>query len=302
MPDLSAIASLVRLPAALSAPGDPLLGAAASGAQRTPLRAVGLVGASCSLYLAGMALNDYADRDVDAVERPGRPIPSGRVSARFALGLGTALTVAGVGLAGLSGGRRALAVAAPLAANVWAYDLVLKGTPAGSVAMASARFLDVLLGADPARRRQALPAAAIVGAHTLKLTMVSRHEVGGAGPEVGWTALAATAAVTAVGGMWAAQRLAVSAVHGGRSRRVADALATAGLLGTYAVTSGRTELAAARDPSPAALQRSVGVGVLGLMPLEAGLHAAAVGPLPVTAGIAGVWPLARRFARRRSVT
>ena len=35
--------------------------------------------------MAGMALNDYADREIDAVERPGRPIPSGRVTPEFAL-------------------------------------------------------------------------------------------------------------------------------------------------------------------------------------------------------------------------
>src|SRR2546427_505844 len=35
--------------------------------------------ASACLYLGGIALNDYFDREVDAVERPERPIPSGAV-------------------------------------------------------------------------------------------------------------------------------------------------------------------------------------------------------------------------------
>ena len=64
----------------LSVPGDVLVGAAAPGARGDLRRAAGLAGASSCLYLAGMALNDYADREVDAVERPARPIPSGRVS------------------------------------------------------------------------------------------------------------------------------------------------------------------------------------------------------------------------------
>jgi 4-hydroxybenzoate polyprenyltransferase len=80
-----------------------------------------------------MALNDYADR---AVERPGRPIPSGRVRPRVALGVAAGLTVAGLGLAGLSGRGRALAVAVPLAGTVWAYDLIVKSTPVGPVALA----------------------------------------------------------------------------------------------------------------------------------------------------------------------
>ena len=40
-----------------------------------------------------------------------------------------------------------LAVAVPLAAAVWGYDLVWKDTAAGPAAMAAARSLDVLLGA-----------------------------------------------------------------------------------------------------------------------------------------------------------
>lgn len=73
------IAALVRLPAVLSVPGDVLLGAAMSG-RRTGGRTLLLTGSSSLLYLAGMALNDWADREVDARERPERPIPSGRVA------------------------------------------------------------------------------------------------------------------------------------------------------------------------------------------------------------------------------
>lgn len=297
MPDASALASLVRLPAVLSAPGDALLGAAASGARRSPAATLGLVGSSCCLYLAGMALNDYADREVDAVERPQRPIPSGRVTPGFALGLATALTAAGVGLAGLAGGRRALSVALPLAGTVWAYDLALKGTDAGPVAMAAARSLDVLLGADPDRRRAALPAAAVVGAHTLKITLLSRSEVQGAGPQLGRRALAATGAITAAAAVLGASRLARVP-----DERLGRGALAAWQLGSYASTSALAEDHAVRDPSPKSIQQAVGAGVLGLLPLEAGLHAAAGGPTGVTAALVGAWPLAKAMARRRSVT
>jgi hypothetical protein len=297
VPAPSAIASLVRLPAVLSAPGDPLLGAAASGAQRSPAATAALLASSCCLYLGGMALNDYADREVDAVERPTRPIPSGRVTPRFALGLGSGLLAAGLALAGVGGGRQAIAVAAPLAGTVLAYDLALKDTPAGPPAMAAARFLDVLLGAAPGRRRQALPAAGIVGAHTLKITLVSQHEVQGAHSQVGRRALLGTAGVTAAAAAFAANRLrGVS-----RSRLGRTALA-AGLLGSYAASSAMAEDHAARQPTPGALQRAVGTGVLNLLPLESGLHAASGGPLPASVGVAAAWPFARALARRRAVT
>ncbi len=93
-----------------------------------------------------MALNDWADRAEDAVERPHRPIPSGRVRPAAALTAAGTLTGTGLALAAAAG-RPALAVATPLAATVWAYDLGLKHTPAGPAAMAAARGLDLLLGA-----------------------------------------------------------------------------------------------------------------------------------------------------------
>src|SRR5215213_1226074 len=139
LPAPADVAELVRLPAVLSVPGDVLVGAAASGQVGNRPRTAGLVASSSCLYLAGMALNDYADRDVDAVERPGRPIPSGRVSPEFALGLAGALTLGGALIAVAADGRRALKVVAPLAAAVWGYDLVLKSTPAGSAGMSACR-------------------------------------------------------------------------------------------------------------------------------------------------------------------
>lgn len=284
------IVELVRAPAALTVPGDVVAGAAAAG---WPFRAgtPALAASSACLYWAGMALNDYADRDVDAVERPGRPIPSGRVTPRFALGLAAGLTAAGVGLAGLAGGRRALGVAVPLAATVWAYDLVLKGTPAGPAAMAAARGLDVLMGAGAGagRMRRAAPAAALVAAHTWAVTMLSRREVTGGGPWLPRATLAATGVIGAAAGL-AGQR-------GSAPQR----LAGAGLLAVYGATFGRAQVAAARDPSPVPLQRAVGAGILGLMPLQAALAAGAGAPaaaLPVAAA----FPLARRLSRKVSPT
>ncbi|MFG3530359.1 SCO3242 family prenyltransferase [Streptomyces sp. NPDC047917] len=206
-------AELLRVSALFTVPGDALAGAAASG--RRPNGSTALaVGASLCLYEAGMALNDWADRAEDAVDRPHRPIPSGRIAPGAALAAAGALTAAGLGLAARAG-RPALAVATGLAATVWAYDLRLKHTPAGPAAMAAARGLDLLLGAtatgmaggttrpgvgpDPAARGSvlgALPAAGLLGAHTYAVTAVSRHEAHGGSATA---PLAALAAVTALG-------------------------------------------------------------------------------------------------------
>ena len=278
----------------LSVPGDVLVGAAASGQVRgrgDASRAMGLAASSSCLYLAGMALNDYADRDLDARERPERPIPSGRVTPQFALGLATGLTVAGAGIAVAADGLRALKVAVPLAGAVWAYDLALKPTGAAVAGMSACRALDVLMGAGAHGSTRALPSAAVVGAHIATVTAVSRHEVDGATPALGRAALKATLAVTGAAAGLALRR-------GRRPTRVAAAL---GLVGAYAATVGGAHAQAAADPSPERVRRAVGTGVLGLMPLEAGL-AAGAGALAPAAGIALAWPLARTLARRRSVT
>lgn len=295
LPDARSVMDLVRLPAVLSVPGDCLLGHASAGAPGNAARTAGLAGSSCLLYLGGMALNDYADRDVDAVERPQRPIPSGRVQPGFALRLAQALTAAGVITAGLAGGRRSLAVAVPLAATIWAYDLALKNTPAGPVAMAGCRALDVLLGASPAAISSALAPAAVVGGHTFAVTVVSRHEAAGGSRAVGRGAVCAATVVTVAAGAFAVRRLR------GTPRARALAPGAAALLAVYASSFGRASVEATRDPSATRLQRVVGAGVLGLIPLEAAMLAGTGRPA-TAGGVATLWPLARQLSRRRSVT
>ena len=54
-----------------------------------------LLAASSSLYLAGMVLNDAFDREIDALERPERPLPSGRIAPATAWRLGLDLVASG---------------------------------------------------------------------------------------------------------------------------------------------------------------------------------------------------------------
>ncbi|MBO4275242.1 SCO3242 family prenyltransferase [Microbispora triticiradicis] len=247
---------LVRAPAALSVPGDTLAGAAAAGRAARP----GLAAASVLLYWAGMALNDWSDRDLDAVERPERPIPSGRISPAGALGVAVALTGAGVAAAGIFGGRRGLALAGLLAGSVWAYDTKLKHTPAGPAAMAACRVFDVLLGAGPATRAAA-PMALAVGAHTYGITLLGTAEVDGAEPSTIVGAMAATGATAA---------LAAVACLGGRSGGgTAGRLGAAGLIAGYLATAGRAQVALCTDPDPQHVRQAVRMSILGLIPLQA---------------------------------
>ncbi|MEU5256636.1 SCO3242 family prenyltransferase [Streptomyces longwoodensis] len=285
-------AELLRLPALFTVPGDALAGAAALGTRPTGRTLLGIASSLC-LYEAGMALNDWADREEDAAERPHRPLPSGRIRPAAALGAAGALTAAGLALAARAG-RPALTVAVPLAATVWSYDLVLKRTPAGPAAMAAARGLDLLLGAaaTAGQVRPALPSAALLGAHTLAVTTVSRQETGGGTPLAPLTALATTGALT-----W---RLHRRAADRPQAPALAEALPPA-LAAGYALTTARPYLHAALNPSAPLTQRAVGAGIRATIPLQAALTARSGAPAAAlcTAALA---PLARVFARRVSVT
>ncbi|MEU5343557.1 SCO3242 family prenyltransferase [Streptomyces sp. NPDC020766] len=332
---MNAWVELLRLSALFTVPGDALAGAAAAGARPNP-RTLAAIASSLCLYEAGMALNDWADRAEDAVDRPHRPLPSGRIKPAAALAAAGGLTAAGLALASTAG-RRPLAVAGALAATVWSYDLVLKRTPAGPVAMAGARALDLLLGGVAAHGdiRRALPSALALGTHTLAVTTVSRHETQGGSAWAPLSGLATTAALA-----WsvtrddpARDRQSGEGLQGGRDRQAARdwqpgwdrqprgdrqagrdrqsgrAAATAtnlvslrgALAAVYAVTAARPLFHAALNPSPQLTQRAVGGGIRAMIPLQAAL--AARSGAPVTALLtAALAPAARRFGRKVSMT
>jgi 4-hydroxybenzoate polyprenyltransferase len=146
MTDLRPYAQLVRLPNLPSALADICLGALAARALPEHGWSFALLlPASACLYSAGMVWNDYFDREQDRRERPFRPLPSGRISTRQAVYLGTTLLIAGVLLATLAG-RAAGWLALGIAAAVMLYDGWLKRIWAGPLGMGACRFLNVLLG------------------------------------------------------------------------------------------------------------------------------------------------------------
>jgi hypothetical protein len=130
-------AELLRASALFTVPGDALASAPATGLR--PDRGTAYAaGASLRLNGAGLALDGWADRDEDAVERPHQPVPSGRISPAAALKATGLLPAAGLTFAARAG-RSAAAVAPALTATIWAYDLRLKHTPAAPAATAPAR-------------------------------------------------------------------------------------------------------------------------------------------------------------------
>ncbi|MGV0094788.1 SCO3242 family prenyltransferase [Streptomyces californicus] len=289
---LGAAVRLVRAPAALTVPGDVLAGMLSSGARLRPRAALAVASSVC-LYWAGMALNDWADREIDAVERPERPIPSGTVSPGAAFALATGLTATGIGLSAAAGGRRGLVPAAALSTAIWSYDLLFKSTPAGPAVMGAARGIDVLSGAvaGGGTLTSALPSAGIVALHTGLITMLSRDEVT---PGPG----AATAAALGIGGS-AGVALAVAAPSPGV--RCLDRSASASLAAAYLASFVPPLAAVSRGPSARRVQLAVGAGIHALLPLQAGLVARSGSPV-LALLIAAAHPLARSLGRRIAPT
>lgn len=177
-----------------------LCGMALSG---SGLRApeVALVGLAVSLmYVGGMFLNDAFDREIDARERPERPIPSGLVSAREVFAVGYGLLGAGVLLVGghayLEGrGAAPVVASALLAGAIVLYDAWHKGNPLSPALMGLCR---VLVYATAALAAGGQLGSAVIGGGVALLFYL-----------IGLTAIAKQENLLAVRSLWALGFMAV---------------------------------------------------------------------------------------------
>ena len=99
-------------------------GAVSSGAALGPAWdrvALGVLLAGPVVCGMSQAANDWCDRHVDAINEPGRPIPSGRVPGRWGLWVALAMTALSLALGWALGPWGLLATVAAVAA-AWAYS------------------------------------------------------------------------------------------------------------------------------------------------------------------------------------
>jgi 4-hydroxybenzoate polyprenyltransferase len=171
---------LVRPANVTTALADVLAGYAVAGLGQ-PRALPWLLLSTAGLYAGGIVLNDFFDRRLDAVERPERPIPSGRVPARAAAVFGGTLLAAGIIAASAATGPSGL-IALAIACAVLAYDAAAKQHAVfGPLTMGTCRALNLLLGvsAVPAVLMSEWPIAAIPLAYITAVTLLSRGEVRG---------------------------------------------------------------------------------------------------------------------------
>ena len=282
---------LVRLPNVFTAAADSLAGwlwvGGAWGVWRVWLP---LAVASMAIYAAGIALNDVFDLAIDREERPNRPIPSGRVSVRFAAVLGTVLLAIGLLAAGLTGKTSVAIVAGAIVAAVLAYDLGVKRTILGPEVMGICRMLNVLMGmAAGSSVATDRPSGAIVagsiGVFVVGLTWVSRSETH-SGRRSG---LAAGVSIQALSLAF----LATSAIGTVRpylapASSVWNVALGLSVLAAVAFFVGRAAWNAWREPIPPRIQALVKTSVLSLVWLDVAIVASRRGPLDALA-VAALW-------------
>jgi 4-hydroxybenzoate polyprenyltransferase len=165
-----------NLPTVLS---NALAGLTLAGADWTPQALAAAVLALVLFYVGGMYLNDAFDADIDARERPARPIPRGDAARGAVFAAGFALLGLGIAAAFLAGPPAGLAGTA-LAAAILLYDAVHKRTALAPLIMGLCRLLAYLTAALMAGGGAVTPAL-LVGAlglfcHVVGLTYAARQE------------------------------------------------------------------------------------------------------------------------------
>lgn len=225
---------------------------------------------SAGLYLGGMVLNDVFDADLDAEERPNRPIPSGQISRRAAAIFGAFLMLIGLGAGGTASAdfhSVTIIVAGLLAAAVVLYDGILKNTVLAPFGMAGCRLLNVMLGASCCgswNELWAAPQLQIAGAlglYVFGVTWFAQNEAGTSSRRVLYAGF-----ITAIGGLgWNAH---TAWQQSGQSSAGTGAMIALGLIAGNITVRCLTAIDANRS---VLLQKTVGFMLLHIIFIDAAM-------------------------------
>jgi len=284
---------LMRPANIVTAWADILVGFAASGSvvwQQIDIPLVWLLLATSGLYGGGVVFNDVFDAELDAQERPERPIPSGMIAKQNAIALGTFLLVIGI-IAAAQVSVTSLVIAATVAFAAIIYDAFGKHhTIFGPINMGICRGGNLLLGvsAVPAMVEHLWFLAIIPIAYIAAITAISQGEVHGGNNRTGIAALVLIAGVI-------------------------SGVVTLGLLPEYQTLAALPFIAlfawrvipafvqAWREATPVNIRTAVKAGVLSLIVLDAAIAAGFAG-LPYGLLVLGLLPISLSLARIFAVT
>jgi 4-hydroxybenzoate polyprenyltransferase len=263
------VAGLVRLarPANIITAYADILAGNAAAPVANPAALPFLLLATTGLYGGGVVFNDVFDADLDATERPERPIPSGTVPMTAAVMLGAVLLGGAVFIAWCSSPLSGV-VAAAIAVAALVYDRIGKHHAVlGPINMGLCRALNLLLGITAGGQLTGFHwlLAAVPLCYIAGITALSRGEVKGG-----------TRAAAIISGCWLAATLVLFFVAA-----ILEGLRACWCLPFVAALLFRNFgpfRSAFQSPTPAAIRVAVKTGILSLILLDASLAAMFAGP------------------------
>ena len=289
-----ALLSLTRPANLVTAVADVLAGMAIAGYflpdSTGPAAPVGwLCLATVGLYGGGVVFNDVFDAELDAIERPERPIPSGVVPKKTAILLGVSLLIVGIVATFLVNQTAGfLAIAISVASLV--YDRFGKHHSwLGPINMGLCRGLNLLLGIS-ILPEQVLPwvwVGLVPIAYIAAITMISRGEVHGGSPVI----------LRAAGLLYALVIGCVAALAQ-RQQQLGTALPFLLLFGYYIFPP---LWRAVKEPAGRNIGLAVKAGVLSLIVMNAA-WVAAFASFPLAFLVFCLLPLSRLLAKVFAVT
>lgn len=255
----------------------------------SPDSAYWLILATVGLYGGGVVMNDVFDAQLDAIERPERPIPSGKVSVNTAALLGISLLVMGIIAAGMFSLLSAQ-LALIIAALAVIYDRYAKHSAVfGPITMGLCRGGNLLLGMSAVSQSLiewgwvALVPIAYIGA----ITLISQDEVHGGKRRSLYIAASLYMSVHAIQFMVAFQQ-------GNGSMALL-------LIALHALLIGRPLWKAFQNPIGPNIGKAVKAGVLSLIVMNAA-WCVAFGNWPIALVVLLLLPLSILLARVFAVT
>jgi 4-hydroxybenzoate polyprenyltransferase len=280
MPRLSTLLRLGRISNIPTVWTNVLAGSVIAGGAQNPGRIALIMLAMTAFYAGGMYLNDFFDRDIDARDRPGRPIHAGEIRAATVSSIGFGLLATGTALM-IPFGLAATVWGALLGAAIVLYDLWHKGNVLSPVVMGTCRALVYIA-----------TGAALAGS-TSTATMIGAVAL--ASHVAGITYAAKQESLDRVGNLWPLALLAVPLLAALPAITSSWIVITAFIL-LLAADAVAVRLLATR-PVPGAVPSAVSGLIAAICLVDALAIALAGGGVPLVAICALGYPLTRLFQK-----
>jgi 4-hydroxybenzoate polyprenyltransferase len=242
------------------------------------------------LYGGGVVFNDVFDAELDAVERPERPIPSGRATLRGATTLGIALLLTGIAAACIVSAKSGI-IATAIATLALVYDKFGKHhSILGPINMGSCRGGNLLLGMSAAywAVEQYWFVALIPIIYIAAITTISRGEVHGGSNNALYLAFFLYALVISA-------VMALTNISNIKFWQVIPFLAL------FAFLIFPPLWRALQEPKPQNIGKAVKAGIIALIVMDAALAASFAGWVYALC-ILALLPLSRVLAKKFAVT